>query len=201
MIGLGAILGAATGLGSIFGGAGKGAADERRNQYLAQSQNYGTQQGAILNLLQQREAATRDRADRALTSPAVRAKQAVIAQMLSNYTPQTVSGLPAGVSVPQTSGGGLAALMSSPQAKAALEQLTRQALLAQLTGSDVPAMPDQSGAMLAPPQMAKPGKFESIAGAIGLGGGILGALGPLLQRRSGSAPGGSGSVNFGYNQF
>lgn len=171
-----AIGGAVSGL---LGGAGKGAAQERLNQYQAQSDNYRTQQSAILNLLGLSEAATRDRADRAMTAPAARAKQALIAQMLGNYQAPSVSGLPAGVRIPQTGGGLASALGRSPIAKQALEALARQALEAQLSGSDVPAMPDTSRAMVAPPQLARPGKFESFMSGAGLIGGLLGAFGGM----------------------
>lgn len=186
-----AILAGAGGLANVFGGAAKGMAGDRNLANATQAQTYNTQQQTELDLLRQREAAVQDRANRALTAPAQRTRQAVIAQMLANYRPTSVSGLPAGVSIPQTSGGALSALMGSPQAKQSLELLTRQALLAQLTGSDVPDLPDTAGARVKAPGYQKAGRLESILSGMGLIGGAAGAFAGM---RGGGGGGGGSAV-------
>jgi hypothetical protein len=182
---LGAILGAVSGLGSIFGGAGKSKADERMQQNDLISRNNNTQaalhnnkQQSILQLLGLLENAQRDRADRAMTAPAARARQSAMGSMLQNIQPAQISGLPSGVSIPQMSGG-LNPSMLNAQARAGGGELQKQALMALLSKSDVPAMPKSEGALLPPPQlqgMKDAGGGESLLSMLGLFGGGIGAL-------------------------
>jgi hypothetical protein len=182
---LGAILGAVSGLGSIFGGAGKGKADERMQQNDLISRNNNTQaalhnnkQQSILQLLGLLENAQRDRADRAMSAPADRARQSAMGSMMQNIQPAQISGLPSGVSIPQMSGG-LNPSMLNAQARAGGGELQKQALMALLSKSDVPAMPKSEGALLPDPvlqAMKQPGKGESLLSMLGLFGGGIGAL-------------------------
>lgn len=186
---LGAILGGASLLGKLFGGAGEGAAKDRlaQNEFLQrenqlQASLYGTQQNALAQLLGLQERGTMDRAQLGIAAPQARMKQALLASLLQNAKPASFSGLPAGVTVPQMSGGLSPALINN-LARAGGGELQRQALLALLTKSDVPAQTDYvKQGMLQAPQMARykqPGKFESFASGAGLIGGLLGGLGQM----------------------
>lgn len=188
---LGAILGAVTGLGSILGGGGKGAAAERQNQndFIQREnqmrlQQQAAQQQALLSLLGLDERATMDRAQLGIQAPSARAKQAVIGSLLARMTPAQVTP-PAGVNMAKISGGAAGAL-GNPQMQAAGNALSAQALQALLSKSDVPAAANyrQQG-MVAPAQMApykSAGKGESLMSALGLGGGIAGILGGLKKK-------------------
>jgi hypothetical protein len=198
---LGAILGGITGLGSIFGGAAKGKADERMQQNDLISRNNNTQaslhnnkQQALLQLLGLTEGATQDRADRAMSAPAARARQSAMGSLLQNIQPAQISGLPAGVSIPQMSGG-LNPSALNGLARAGGGELQKQALMALLSKSDVPAMPKTEGALLPSPQlqaMKEPGKGESLMSLLGIFGGGIGALNNAgVFNRGGGSGGGS----------
>jgi len=183
---LGAILGGAQLLGSIFGGAGRGAAESRQaeNDFLQRenmlrSNQYSTQQQALLSLLGLDENATMNRAQLGLQAPNVRAKQAVLGSLLSRLQPAQIQA-PAGIRVGQISGG-LGDAIGGAGMRGAGNLLQLQALKALASKSDVPAAANYaSRGMLAPPQMnayKKPGKGESLLSMLGLAGGVLGAIG------------------------
>lgn len=208
MWGLGQILGAVTGLGSVFGGAGKGAAAERQSQNdFLQRENqmrlglHNTQQQALLSLLGLDEAATMNRARLGLEAPGARTKQAVIGSLLSRLQPARIQA-PAGVNVGRISGG-LGDALGGPGMRAAGEALQRQALMALLSKSDVPAAANYAGrGMVAPPQMQayrKSGKGESLLSALGLIGGLAGAAKGMLPQKM--DPGGTGTINLGIGAF
>lgn len=205
---LGAILGGASLLGSLFGGAGKGAAQERQaaNDF-AQRENqmrlgqYSTQQQALLSLLGLDERAAMDRAQLGIAAPSARAKQALVGSLLSRLQPASIQA-PAGVRVGQV-GGGLGAALGGGGMQQAGQLLQAQALKALASGSDVPAAANyaQRG-MLPAPQVQgykQAGKGESILSALGLAGGLAGMAAPYLKK-SGPA-GGTGSINYGIGAF
>ena len=178
---LGAILGAVTGLGSIFGGAGKGAAEERGNQNNYQAQAYDAQQRALLSLLGLDERATMDRAQLGIAAPQARTKQAVIGSLLSRLQPASVQP-PAGVNMGRLSGG-IGSAIGGPGMQAAGQALQMQALKALLSGSDVPAATNYAKTgMLPMPAYKKAGKGESFMSALGLMGAGAQAAAPYLPK-------------------
>jgi hypothetical protein len=187
-----------SGLGSIFGGAAKGASDQRQseNSQTAQqnallAQLYNTRQNATTgaNLAQSREQSDHagidmDRKKFALGAPSVRAGQSVRGSILQNAQPASISGLPSRINVPQISGG-LTPAMFSGDTRALGGEMTRKALIDQLKGDtfDPLQKTDFAGGVLAPPQMEnyqKSGLLEQILGGLGLGAsvgsGVLGAI-------------------------
>lgn len=183
--------------GSALGGAASGSAKEREaqnsaaaTQDRARADIYGTQQSALANLLQMMESGALNRAQLGVSAPKERARQLAYGSILQNVQPFKVTP-PSGsrVKIPTVSGG-LNPSALSAMARAGGGELQRQGLLAMLTGSDVPKMPNyaQQG-MLTPPELSKmkqAGKFESIAGAAGLGLGTLGSV--MGQMQAAKAP-------------
>ena len=178
---LGAILGAVSGLGSIFGGAGKGAAQERQSQNAFQANTHQTQQQALLSLLGLDERATMDRAQLGIAAPQARAKQALLGSLLSRLNKATVTP-PAGIRMGQVSGGVGDAIGGQGQKLAGL-LLQAQALKALQSGSDVPGQANyaQRG-MLPAPAYKKAGGGESFLSALGLAGGLAGAGQGLVKK-------------------
>lgn len=178
---LGALLG---GLGALFGGGASGAANERNNQNdfisrnnQAQAGLYGINQNAFTNALQgefnqNRSNADIDLAQRnfALNAPSVRAKQGLSADMLANFQPATMQGLPSRISsrMPQIQGPQL-----SGQGRL-LAKLVRDNAIGGMQAGDkfapTPQVDFKSG-ILTPPnlqQFKQPGKLESILGILGM---------------------------------
>lgn len=200
-------------LGSIFGRAGGGAARTRhndnqsinqRNQLIAQL--YGINQNALMN---SRSLASNERTrhadvdlDRrrhqqdqrrfALQAPGVRASQSVRGSILANAQPFSVSGLPAHVAarVPQISGG-LTPAMFSGDTRALGQELTRKALMNQLSGDSIDEFSplestDFDSAVMSQPalqQTQRPGLLENILGGLGLGLSAIGGAGEIYQGR------------------
>ncbi len=190
-------------IGKVAGNAAQGAATQRTNQNeLTQRQNsllaqlFGINQNAQTNALegQSRERLGQGNLDLeqrkfSLAAPSARASQAVRGSLIQNLQPVSFSGLPSRISssIP-TITGGLTPAAISPEARQAGGLLTRQAIMDMLKGdSFAPQTPtDFQGGVLHSPQMAAlqdPGKLESILGAIGLIGGIGGAVGDTFQQR------------------
>ena len=132
------------------------------------------------------EGATMDRANLGITAPMARTKQAAYGDALKNVQDVNINfdaktgKLPSfGIS------GGLRPSMFGENARAAGGELSRQALMALMTKSDIPGMPtlpDQQ-ALSELPELSTPqgsSALEKITGGVGLGGSILGALGPIL---------------------
>ena len=189
MVGLGIL-----GLLGALGGGGRGAAQERGNQNtfnLSQdalrNSQYSTQQQALLQLLGLTEQGLAGRARLGLDAPGQRTRQAVLGSLLQNVQPFQVTP-PPGVRMGNVSGGMSPALLNK-DARAAGGELQRQALMALLTKSDVPPMPDTSKTILNPPQLSnyqRAGGGESILSLLGLIGSGLGAAG--FGMGGGSAP-------------
>lgn len=187
---LGAILTGAKLLGGILGGGGAGKAEERQaeNERISRDNAtraslYGTQQNALQNLLGLQERGIQDRAQMGVAAPSARMKQALLASLIQNARPSTISGVPAGINVPRVSSP-LSAIDAATRGGGG--ELQRQALLALLTKSDVPAATDYAKTgMLTPPQLAaykKAGALETLLSTGGLLGGILGAVGSMKKK-------------------
>jgi hypothetical protein len=178
----GQILGAVTGLGSLFGGAGKGAAQERYGQNQHAANTYDTQQRSMLSLLGLDEKAAMDRAQLGIVAPQQRAKQALLGSLMQRMQKAQVQP-PPGIRMGQVSGG-IGDAIGGSGAKMAGLLMQLQALKAMQSGSDVPAATNyaQRG-MLPPPQFKKAGKGESIMSLLGLGGGIAQGIGNALPQQ------------------
>jgi hypothetical protein len=173
-------------IGKIAGGAGKGAAAERANQNnFAQTQNqqalsqFGIQQNARNNLLGQQEQATLNRAQLGMQAPNVRMRQALLGSLIQNMQSAKITP-PSGIRMGQVSGGIDPSALLNAGARQGGAEMQRQALMALLTKSDVPAATDfvRDGTVAAP-QMGgykKPGRGESILSLIGLLGSAGGSM-------------------------
>lgn len=175
-------------IGGMLSGGAKGQAAERGGQNnfnlsqdVLRDRQYGTQQSALLQLLGLLEAGQLQRARIGLDAPGQRTRQAILGSLLQNIQPFSVSP-PPGVRMGNIQGGMSPALLN-PQARQAGGELQRQALQALISRSDVPAMPDTSRTILAPPQLSpyrQAGKGESIMSLLGLGLSGLGAFQPRV---------------------
>lgn len=179
-------------LPATLSGAGASMAGNRaaENQAIQQqnsdlSRNYSTQQQAVLQALGLAEGGTLARAKLGIEAPQTRTSQLIRGSLLANLQPAKiqVSSRLAG-RVPQLSGGLTPAALSAA-ARTGGAELQRQALLALLSGSDIPKMPNYSGAVLSQPKLGefkKPGALEQIMGGLGAG---LGFLSPQNQGNTG----------------
>lgn len=181
---------------------------------------YNTQQGATTNAMQGRQQATTtalgqqsqeglQRAQLGLQAPSIRARQSVLGSLMKNLQPTQIQG-PAGQRGHETTiTGGLSAAVLDPTTRQHGDELMKSALMAQLSGSDVPgktdfmsgvqdwdrsvlappAATDYSKAILPAPEMGGykgAGKFESILSGGGMIANILGEL--LKLRNQGAKP-------------
>lgn len=174
---------------------------------------YQTQQGATTNAMQGQHGALvagsnegLQRAQLGLQAPTARARQSVLGSVMKNLQPSSFS-VPEGQKgrVP-TRTGGLTAAVLDPTTRAHGDELMNAALMAQLSGSDVPKATDfkagdWAGSVIAPPPttdymsgiLAPPelggyktaGKGESILSGLGVGGGVLGEILKLIQGAQG----------------
>lgn len=193
------LLGGAAVASKLFGGGAQGAASERaqRNNFATdaagrETQQYGIEQSARSQLAQLLESAALNRARMGVEAPSARTKQAILGSLLQNMKPVTVTP-PKGVRMGQVSGG-LNVSALSPLARAGGGELERQALMALLTKSDIPAMPDTSSTLVArpgAPKYAQPGKLESVLSGGSLLAALLGAAG-TLKGAGGAKPAGGG---------
>jgi hypothetical protein len=193
------LLGGASVVGKLFGGAAKGASDERtqRNNFTndaagRETQQYGIEQSARSQLAQLLEQASMNRAQMGVQAPSARTKQAILGSLLQHMKPVSVTP-PKGVRMGQVSGG-LNVSALSPLAGGG--ELERQALMALLTKSDVPSMPDTSGTIVGrpgAPTYAQPGKLESVLSGGSLLAALLGGVGSMLPDKKAPAAGGGGT--------
>jgi hypothetical protein len=136
---------------------------------------YQAEQQAKLNAALLAEKAAEDRSDRVTTDAATRAKQVGLGDLLANMQPATLSGMPSYIPKIAISGG-LTPAALGPMTRAAGTNLAQQALAAQMSGSDIPAMPTMTGlgtdapALTPIPQAGKLDTVLNTVGAIGLGG-------------------------------
>lgn len=196
----GTVLQLATAAGSAAAAASRNRAAGRAAEAdLAQSQDrtaasiYNTQQSSILEAARAAEAARLARAQLRLTAPETRARQTGLGDALANVQDARVS-RPS--HIPNISvSGGLRPSILGPNARAAGQGLSSQALLALLSGSDVPAQQDWSQALIAPPtatELPKASKLDSILNIIALLGSGAAAAGAVRGSGGGSSGGGSG---------
>ena len=188
--------GASLGLSSILGGVGAatgalgaiGASRQQGREAQAEAQaardklllsKYDSEQRAKLDAAKFGEDALRDRLDRELESPRKRAGQAALGDILANIKTSQVSGLPG--YIPKIGfSGGLTPDLLGPMARTAGQTLARDALMAQLTGSDIPARPDTAGLGVAAPEISELPKatgYDTFLNTIGQLGAIAGGVG------------------------
>jgi hypothetical protein len=171
---------------------------------------YQTRQGATTNAMQGQQTATTNalmsqsneglqRAQLGLQAPSIRASQSVRGSLMKNLQPTRIQSAPGQRGHETTLSGGMNASALDPTTRAHGEDLMQKALMAQLSGSDVPAATDfksgiqdwkssvldapestdYSKGILAPPELQgykDAGKLESILSGLGIGGTILGEL-------------------------
>lgn len=160
-------------------------------------------QNATSRALEAGSAEGMDRARLGLQAPTIRAKQSVLGSLMKNLQPVKIQG-PAGQRGHESSiTGGLSASALDPTTRQHGEELMQAALMAQLSGSDVPAATDfksgiqdwkssvldvpeatdYSKGILPPPEMGdykEAGKLES---GLSMGGIIGNLLGELLRKQ------------------
>ena len=185
------VLPALSAIGRLFGGASEGQAQNRINANDAISRNnqaligrYGVQQGANLSAAQGQETGALNRAQLdlqrrgfQLNAPNVRGRQALIGDLMANYRPGRLTGMPPAVAsrMGRMSGG----LQMGDTARQFGALMARQALLQQMEGDkfkDVPATDFQS-ALVPPPGLQGPqgpGTLEQLFGWLSLGGNLAG---------------------------
>ena len=192
---LAGILGGVGAAGGALGAIGAGRQKGREAQAEAQAvrdklllSKYDSEQRAKLDAAKFGEDALRDRLDREIESPAKRAGQVALGDILSNIQASGVSGLPG--YIPKIAfSGGLSPALLGPMARTAGQTLARDALLAQLTGSDIPARPDLTGLGVNAPEISELpkatgyDKFLNTIGEIGAIAGGVGKAGEEYQRK------------------
>lgn len=170
---------------------------------------YGIKQRATTDALDASSKEGLDRARLGMDSASIRAKQSLLASLMKNGQGVKLSNLPPGVaSHMPTITGGLSLSNLDPVTRQHGDALLNSALMAQLTGSDVPAATDFKGGVLdapaatdfmggvlkAPPgvtpptltKMAPPGKLENALGGGGLIASILASLAGQQRATSGN---------------
>lgn len=184
-------------LGKIAGGGAKGAATERagQNDFTAQQNQqalskYGIDQSARQNLLGQQEQATLNRAQLGMQAPNVRMKQALLGSLIQNMQSAKITP-PSGIRMGQMTGGIDPSSLLNAGARAGGGEMQRQALMALLTKSDVPAATDfvKDGTVAAPTMggYKNPGKLESalsLASLLGSAGGAIAEIGNINKPRT-----------------
>jgi hypothetical protein len=189
-------------LGKVFGGAAKGQAQERAGQNnFAQTQNqqtlskYGIDQGARTSLSNLQEGATMDRAKLGIQAPQARMKQALLGSMLQNMQSAKVSA-PSGIRMGSISGGLDPSMLLSAATRAGGGELEKQALMALMSKSDVPAATDYvtSGKVDDPTMQnyKNPGKVESLLSILGGVGSAAGAISEIGNINKPKTPADSG---------
>lgn len=191
--------GASIPLAMTIGGAAGGAVDALTNgagnvgqvagnAASAAAQNRLTQGGLINNAnrnlidlyAQEAKNAGENNAN-ALTAPTKIARQGVLASMIENGHNANFSGLPSYIKPPTLSGGLLPDSILTPDVRKMGGNLTREAMLAQLTGEknnfQIPNMP--TAPTMAP--LPESGKLESGLSTTGLIGGLIGAASPIIK--------------------
>lgn len=193
--------------GSVAGKASQGAAQGRereallnldRDRLASQQWQAGNQQQLTAN--QEQSAENRWRALLGIEAPNTRASQVMRGDLMSNVQDVGVTGLPPQVPRIQFTGG-LRPSALGPNARAAGSALSRQALQALLTGSDVPGATDfRSGLTKAPSITPLPEEsgWAKAGNVLGIGGGMLGGIAPILaalaqlSQKQGGGGGGGG---------
>jgi hypothetical protein len=186
---------------------------------------YGTRQSATTNAMQGQQAATTNalnaqsaeglnRAQLGLQAPSVRARQSILGSMMKNLQPLSLGTNASTAGRKPSITGGMSAATLDPTTRQHGDELLKAALMAQMTGSDIPAATDFKGGVLdwkgsvldapeeidytkgliTPPELAgykQPGKWES---RLSLASIILNLLGEI-PTGGGHRSGGGGSFN------
>ena len=133
---------------------------------------YRIEQLAKMSAANLTEEATQDRADRVLTNSKDRAQQVGLGDLLSNVQDVDIQGLPS--YIPKVNfAGGLRPSALGPMSRQAGQNLAQQALQAQMSGSDIPNLPDTSQLGTDAPalsELQQSGKLDSILSGIGMAG-------------------------------
>lgn len=183
-LGLSGILGAAGKIGGVLSNASGSQAASRQNDALFNLQRdratadvYNTAQRSIFDKanteLQQKQFA--------LQAPVTRARQTSLGDLLANIQDVNIQA-PAGINVPQITGG-LRPSALGPNARAAGGELSRQALMALMNGSDTPTTKLD---LLTPPtirEMPQAGGAERVTGQLGTILGLAGTLGEVFGKQ------------------
>lgn len=167
---------------------------QNRDQLALSTANAGIGQNAT------RDAQAMQRAQLGIDAPMARTKQAAFGDALQNVQDVNLDFQPTTGALPKFGiTGGLRPSMFGENARAAGGELGKQALAALMSKSDVPAASDpmalpEPSPLTGQPELSMPkpsSGLEKVTGAVGLGGGILGALGPILaglKKRQAKAP-------------
>lgn len=174
----------ASDVGRVTGGAGAGLTEQRLAEAAA---NRGVDQARLARSGQQigqntsRDAQALQRAQFGIDSASARAKQAALGDAQHNIQDVNIDFAPKTGALPKFNvTGGLRPSMLGPNARQAGDELSKQALMALMTKSDVPA----ASPLVDMPQIGdytKAGAGEKTLQGIGLGSSIWGALQPALQ--------------------
>jgi hypothetical protein len=146
---------------------------------------YRSEQQAKVAAAQLLENATQDRADRYLTDAQARAKQVAFGDVLSNLQDVNIGGLPSYIPNIGISGG-LRPSALGANARQAGRSLSQSALEAQLSGSDIPNLPNVSGLGTDAPaltELPQSGKLDSILNMLGYAGAGAGAYEEIQKQR------------------
>ena len=160
--------------GQVASGLSAGRAAGRAAENTAVQDRYQTEQQAKLGAAALTEGATKDRADRFLTASKTRAQQVGLGELLQNLRSTSVSGLPSYIPKVQFSGG-LTPDALGPMTRQAGSNLAQQALAAQLSGADVPNLPDVSQLGADAPALRGGNAFDTFlntVGGVGAGAGV-----------------------------
>lgn len=190
-------------MGRVSGDAAKGVQDTRllenqiaqggdRNKLTRSGQQIDQTQGHDAQALQRAallEKMGMDRAQMGIDAPMARTKQAAYGDALKNV--QDVNIDFQGQTGPMSKfnvTGGIRPSMFGQNARDAGGELGRQALMALMSKSDVPAMTDvpEPSPLVEMPELSQPqgsGVLEKVLGGVGLGGSILGGIGDALKKQ------------------
>jgi hypothetical protein len=176
--------GAAGGLGDALssGGSTSGATTAAGNAATVAGIAEAARANALIQqatIQQRQDQLNQLRAQLALAAPGQEAKNAARGDILAGAQDATLSGLPSYLHVPTISGG-LRPSLFSGNTRALGANMSRQAMLNNMSGADVPALTPlpQSTAL------------DTGLQAVSLGGGLLNALSPVL---GGGSPSGAGT--------
>jgi hypothetical protein len=174
--------------GRASGRAAEGTANQAQDREAIL--RYQAEQQAKINAALLTENATKDRADRFLTDSQKRAQQVGLGDLLANVQDVQMSGMPS--YIPHMSfSGGLRPSALGPNTRAAGQNLSRQALEAQLSGADIPNLPDVSGLGTAAPALTplpQSSKLDTLLNLLSYGGQGYGAYEEATKGRE-SGPG------------
>jgi hypothetical protein len=171
----GAEIAAAAAASRAKGRAAEGTANQAQDRGVLD--RYSAEQLAKLGGARILEDATQDRADRFLTDSQKRAQQVGLGDLLANVQDVSLGGMPS--YIPHMSfSGGLRPSALGPNARQAGRSLSQQALEAQLSGSDIPNLPDVSQLGTPAPgvtPLPQSGKLDKLLEVLGYAGAGYGA--------------------------